>query len=137
MSFASRESRDPRLEPWLRTGLRTVGWGVLATGRIAQGFARDLREVPGARLVAVGSRSQSSADRFAAEYGDADCRAHDSYGALVEDPAVDVVYVATPHALHLADTTLALEAGKHVLCEKPLTLNRAGGRAAVRARPGA
>ena len=104
----------------------TVTWGVLATGRIAQSFARDLREVPGARLVAVGSRSQAGADRFAAEYGDEDCRAHDSYRALAEDPAVDVVYVATPHALHLADTTLALEAGKHVLCEKPLTLNRAG-----------
>lgn len=105
---------------------RTVGWGVLATGRIAQDFARDLREVPDARLVAVGSRSQSGADRFASAYGDDACRAHDSYRALVEDSAVEVVYVATPHALHLKHATLALEAGKHVLCEKPLTLNRAG-----------
>lgn len=107
-------------------GDRTVGWGVLATGAIAQSFARDLREVPDARLVAVGSRSPSGADRFAAEYGDDGCRAHGSYRALVEDPGVDVVYVATPHALHLGDTRMALEAGKHVLCEKPLTLDRPG-----------
>ncbi|QZY28711.1 Gfo/Idh/MocA family protein [Nocardioides coralli] len=97
-----------------------VRWGVLATGKIAESFARELREVPGARLVAVGSRTQASADRFAAAYGG---RPHGTYRALVEDPEVEVVYVATPHALHLEDTRMALEAGKHVLCEKPLTLN--------------
>ena len=86
---------------------------------------RDLREVPGARIAAVGSRTTGSAEAFAEEYGGPDCRAHASYADLVADPDVDVVYVATPHALHLDNARLALEAGKHVLCEKPLTLNTA------------
>lgn len=103
------------------TSEQPVGWGILATGKIAHAFARDLAHVPGARLAAVGSRRQASADAFAAEHGAA--AAHGSYEALVADPAVEVVYIATPHALHLADATLAIEAGKHVLCEKPLTLN--------------
>ena len=101
----------------------TVRWGILATGRIAHSFARDLAEVPGATVVAVGSRSRGSADEFATTYGAEGCRAHDSYEALVADPGVDVVYVASPHAMHLEHARLALEAGKHVLCEKPLTLN--------------
>jgi len=100
----------------------TVRWGILATGRIAHSFARNLRAVPGAEIVAVGSRSAASADAFAAEHGG---RAHASYEALVEDPDVDVVYVASPHALHLEHALLAFAAGKHVLCEKPLTLNTA------------
>jgi predicted dehydrogenase len=102
---------------------KDIGWGILATGGIAHSFARDLAEVPGARLAAVGSRSRERAQAFAATYGGA--AAHGSYEALVADPAVDVVYVATPHALHLDNARLAFEAGKHVLCEKPLTLNAA------------
>ena len=104
---------------------QSTGWGILATGKIARSFARDLREVPGARIAAVGSRTAGSAEAFAAEYAGPDCRAHPSYEALVADPGVDVVYVASPHALHLEHAALALEAGKHVLCEKPLTLNTA------------
>lgn len=100
---------------------KDIGWGILATGGIAHSFASDLREVPGARLAAVGSRRLERAQAFAEEY-DA-LAAHGSYEELVADPAVDVVYVATPHALHLDNARLALEAGKHVLCEKPLTLN--------------
>ncbi|QBR93458.1 Gfo/Idh/MocA family protein [Nocardioides euryhalodurans] len=98
-------------------------WGILATGRIARDFATNLRAVPGAEVVAVGSRSPGSAEAFAAEHGSPGCRAHGSYDALVADPDVDVVYVASPHAFHLEHARLALEAGKHVLCEKPLALN--------------
>jgi predicted dehydrogenase len=98
-------------------------WGILATGKIAHSFARDLREVPGAELVAVGSRRPESASSFAEEYGGEGCRAHGSYEDLVADDAVEVVYVASPHALHLEHARLALAAGKHVLCEKPLALN--------------
>lgn len=101
------------------TGLR---WGILATGGIAALFASDLRTA-GLDLVAVGSRSQASADAFAARFDIP--RAHDSYQALVEDPDVDIIYVATPHPMHHADARLALEHGKHVLVEKPFTLNRA------------
>lgn len=100
---------------------RPIGWGILATGKIAHAFAADLALVPDARLAAVGSRSAQSAQRFADQYGAA--RAHGSYADLVRDPEVDVIYIATPHALHLEHARLAFEAGKHVLCEKPLTLS--------------
>src|SRR6478609_3085423 len=76
-------------------------------------------------LAAVGSRSLESAESFARDLGDAGTRAHGSYADLVADPDVDVVYVASPHAAHLEHARLAFAAGKPVLCEKPLTLNRA------------
>ncbi|WP_311246054.1 Gfo/Idh/MocA family oxidoreductase [Microbacterium sp. WCS2018Hpa-23] len=100
------------------TGLR---WGILATGGIAAAFASDLRTA-GLDLVAVGSRSQESADAFAARFDIA--HAHPSYAALVADPDVDIIYVSTPHPMHHDTARLALEAGKHVLVEKPFTLNR-------------
>ena len=98
-----------------------IRWGILATGKIAHTFARDLALVPDATLAAVGSRSSGSAEAFAAEHGAT--VAHGSYAELAADPDVDVVYIASPHALHLEHAQLVLEAGKHVLCEKPLTLN--------------
>src|SRR4051794_35095681 len=100
----------------------TIGWGVLGPGRIARSFAADLLVVPDARLVATGSRDGQRAEAFAAEFGG---RAHSSYAALVADPEVDVVYVATPHSVHDEHTRLALAAGKAVLCEKPMTLDAA------------
>ncbi|WP_166389508.1 Gfo/Idh/MocA family protein [Nocardioides ochotonae] len=109
---------------------RPVRWGILATGKIAHSFARDLLLVPGAELVAVGSRRPESARAFAAAYDVP--AAYGSYAELVADPAVEVVYVASPHALHLEHARLAFEAGKHVLCEKPLTLSRAEGEELVR-----
>ena len=112
----------------------TTRWGILATGRIAHDFATNLREVPGAELAAVGSRSPESAQAFAEEFGDgSEVRAHASYEDLVADPDVDVVYVATPHAFHLENARTAFAAGKHVLCEKPLTLNLAEAEAMVTA----
>jgi predicted dehydrogenase len=99
-----------------------IRWGILATGKIAHAFAQDLMLVPDAELVAVGSRRLGSARACAQEYGEG-IAAHGSYEDLVADPAVDVVYIATPHTLHLANARLAFEAGKHVLCEKPLTVS--------------
>lgn len=101
------------------TGLR---WGILATGGIAHAFARDLRAT-GIDLVAVGSRSRESADRFADEFDIA--HRHGSYDELANDPDVDIVYIATPHPQHAANAVLMLEHGKHVLIEKPITLNAA------------
>ncbi len=98
-----------------------IRWGILGTGSIAGSFAAALRHVPDAELVAVGSRAQKSADRFAAEHGVP--RGYSSYDHLVGDDDVDVVYVATPHTRHSADMALALEAGKHVLGEKPFTIS--------------
>jgi len=106
-----------------------VRWGVLATGGIAEKFATDLALVPDQSLAAVASRRQESADEFATRFG-AD-HAHGSYQALLEDPDVDVVYVATPHGRHLEDVEACLAAGKHVLCEKPLTLDAADARRLV------
>ncbi len=107
----------------------TTRWGILATGKIARRFATDLREVPGADLVAVGSRSRESAEAFAREYGGEGTRAHASYDGLAEDPDVDVVYVASPHSHHLEHARAVLAGGKAVLCEKPLTLTRREGEA--------
>jgi predicted dehydrogenase len=94
-----------------------IGWGILGTGRAARDFAAGLRHVPGAALAAVGSRSAAKAQQFALASGAR--RACGSYEELVADPGVDVVYVATPYALHKQHSLLALEAGKALLCEKP------------------
>ena len=100
-------------------------WGILGTGWIARQMTTDLA-IHGSPVTAVGSRTQSKADAYAAEFGIAN--AYGSYEALVADPDVDVVYVATPHPSHVADATLALDAGKHVLLEKPYTINAAEAR---------
>ncbi|MCH8559735.1 Gfo/Idh/MocA family protein [Nesterenkonia sp. DZ6] len=100
----------------------SLRWGILATGFIAGQFTSDALTA-GLDVRAVGSRSAESAQRFATTYGIP--RAHDSYEALVADPEVDIVYVATPHPMHRETAGMALEAGKHVLVEKPFTLNRA------------
>jgi len=99
------------------TGLH---WGILATGGIAHAFTSDLRTA-GLDVTAVGSRRIDSARAFAEQYDIA--HAHGSYEELVADPDVDIVYIATPHPGHLDNALLALEHGKHVLVEKPFTLN--------------
>ncbi|CAN5245452.1 Gfo/Idh/MocA family oxidoreductase [soil metagenome] len=99
---------------------RPVRWGILATGGIAQAFATDLALLSEVEIAAVASRRLESAQEFAAAHGVG--KAYGAYAELVEDPEVDVVYVATPHALHKEHTLLALEAGKPVLCEKAITL---------------
>jgi predicted dehydrogenase len=109
----------PRAEPLPPD--RPVRWGILATGKIATGFAENLALLPECEIAAVAARRLESAQQFAARHGVP--RAYGDYRALVEDPDVDVVYVATPHALHRAHVELAFAAGKPVLCEKPLTLN--------------
>ena len=101
--------------------MSTVRWGVVGTGGIASAFVEDLHFVEGAAAVAVGSRAQESADRFAAEHSLG--RAHPTYEALVTDDEVDVVYVATPHPGHHDAAMLAIEAGKAVLVEKPFTMD--------------
>ena len=109
-----------------------VNWGILGPGRIAGRFAAGLRDAAGARLVAVGSRSAERAAQFAAEQrtaGSGAPRAHAGYEALAADPDVHAIYVATPHPQHAAACRLCLEAGKHVLCEKPLTVNAEQARA--------
>lgn len=100
-----------------------IGWGILGTGTIAHTFARGLAKCRTGRLVAVGSRAQDSAEAFAKEFRP--CRAHGSYEALLADPEVEVVYISTPHPSHAQWCVEAARARKHILCEKPLTLNHA------------
>jgi len=102
-----------------------IRWGILATGGIAHTFAEDLI-AHGHQVTAVGSRSQAKADAFAAEFGIAS--AHGSYSDLAANPNVDIIYVATPHPSHAGAALLALNAGKHVLVEKPFTMNAAEAR---------
>jgi predicted dehydrogenase len=99
-----------------------IRWGILATGWIADLFTKDLI-LTGHAVTAVGSRSQASADRFAKALGIP--TAHGSYEALVADPNVDIIYIATPHPQHISAAKLALNAGKHILVEKAFTLNAA------------
>ncbi|HEU5089408.1 MAG TPA: Gfo/Idh/MocA family oxidoreductase [Roseiflexaceae bacterium] len=99
-----------------------IRWGIIGTGSIAKQFARGLESVPDARLEAVGSRTGASAEHFANRFQIP--RRYDSYEALVADPAIDVIYIGTPHPFHQPHTELCLRAGKAVLCEKPFAINR-------------
>jgi predicted dehydrogenase len=100
-----------------------VGWGVVATGGIADVVTADMRLVDGTEVRAVSSRDIDRAARFAARHGIA--KSYGNHQDLVADPDVDVVYVATPHSSHFAVARDALLAGKAVLCEKPLTMSSA------------
>lgn len=114
--------------------MTALRWGIVGTGLIADMMAKDLARSTerGDHVVAaVGSRSQESADRFGDAHGVPAGHRHASYAQLVADDTVDVVYVATPHPMHLADATLALNAGKHVLVEKAFTMNAAQARELV------
>ena len=96
-------------------------WGILAVGRIAGTFAAALQDAPGSVLHAVAGREIERAQAFGQQHGAKRC--YGSYEALLADPEVDAVYIATIHPLHLEWIQHALRAGKHVLCEKPLTMN--------------
>ena len=98
-------------------------WGILGLGGIAKSFATGLQAIPDAELVAVGSRTQDKANAFGEEFKAP--HRHGSYEALVGDPDVDAIYVASPHPMHKEHSLLCLDAGKAVLCEKPFTINAA------------
>lgn len=100
---------------------RKFRWGILGCGQIAGRFADALSFVDEAELWAAGSREYQKGKLFASRY-----EARESYGSyseLVGDPNIDIIYVATPHSSHFDHSMLALKAGKHVVCEKPLTVN--------------
>ncbi|MFE4949576.1 Gfo/Idh/MocA family protein [Leifsonia sp. NPDC056665] len=110
-----------------------LGWGVVGTGWIAERFVDALHAHTRQRVVAVAARRPGSAEAFAGTHGVP--TAHPDVAALLADPAVDVVYVATPHPSHAELAIAAIDAGKHVLVEKPLALDAAQAReVASRAR---
>ena len=102
---------------------RRLRWGILGPGRIAPRIVRALADNPRGELHAVAGRDPERARAFAARHGAP--RVHSTFDALLADPDVDVVYIALPNGLHAPWTIRALEAGKHVLCEKPLALTAA------------
>src|ERR1035437_8917584 len=104
---------------------RPIRWGFLGTGGIAAAMAADLRAGSN-MLYAVAARDARRAAAFAARWGGS--HSHGSYRAVVEDPEVDIVYVATTHPFHREQALMAIAAGKPVLVEKPLTLNAADAR---------
>jgi predicted dehydrogenase len=110
---------DPLGAPILR-------WGVLGPGWIARRFVESVQANTGQQVVAVGSRDQNRASAFAAQLSLP--KAYNSYEALFDDPDIDIVYVATTHPSHRDNAIDALNAGKHVLVEKPLAVDAAGAR---------
>jgi D-xylose 1-dehydrogenase (NADP+, D-xylono-1,5-lactone-forming) len=108
--------------------MEPVRWGLLSTARINGALIGGIRGAENAELLAVASRSEESASAYARTWEIP--RAHGSYEALLADPDVEVVYVSLPNAMHVPWAVRALEAGKHVLCEKPLTPRAADAEAA-------
>jgi xylose dehydrogenase (NAD/NADP) len=98
-----------------------LNWGILGAAKIVRSLAPAIRESRFSNAYAVASRSLTKAQAFAEEYGFE--RSYGSYQALLRDPDVDVIYIPLPNHLHCPWTIRALEAGKHVLCEKPLAIN--------------
>ena len=110
------------------SGSKQFNWGILGPGGIARAFAQDLTFIQGHTIGAVGSRSLDNAQKVSAQFGGT---AYGSYEELVADPAIDAIYVATPHPAHHDNVILALNAGKPVLCEKPFAVNAREAQAMV------
>jgi predicted dehydrogenase len=100
---------------------KTYNWAILGCGKIARKFAGDLKLLTNARLYAAASRSLDNAQQFARDLGFE--KAYGSYEEMVNDPAVDVVYIASPHSHHCEHTLLCLNHQKAVLCEKAFAIN--------------
>jgi predicted dehydrogenase len=99
-----------------------IKWGIVGAGNIAHSFSKDLALVSGGELTAVASRNLDKAQSFATEYGAPN--AYGSYEELFNSKTVDVIYIATPHTTHARLSIAAMKAGKSVLCEKPLGVNK-------------
>ncbi|MFY0688090.1 MAG: Gfo/Idh/MocA family oxidoreductase [Cyclobacteriaceae bacterium] len=101
--------------------MNKVKWGIISTGTIAHAFAQDFKFVPNGALMAVASRNIETAQEFAAEYDIP--KSYATYEELYADPDIDAVYIATPHNFHFQNSMDAINAGKSVMCEKPLTVS--------------
>lgn len=101
---------------------KTIRWGIIGLGKIANKFAQDILTINNCQLYAVASRSQEKANEFAKTYNAE--KAYNSYDDLAKDPNIDAVYIATPHALHKENAILCLKNKKAVLCEKPFAMDK-------------
>jgi dihydrodiol dehydrogenase / D-xylose 1-dehydrogenase (NADP) len=100
---------------------KTIKWGILGCGKIASKFAEGLKAIPEAELEAVASKTPGKARSFGKKFDVKNI--YDNYSDLVNNPSVDVVYIATTHNFHFQNASLCLSNSKPVLCEKPITLN--------------
>ena len=100
--------------------MKAYNWGILGTGNIAHKFAKALMLLDNAHLYAVGSRDAGRAGKFAGEFGFT--KHFGSYEEMLADPGVEVVYISSPHNMHMEHTLMALRNGKHVICEKPMSI---------------
>jgi len=101
--------------------MEKIKWGILGPGLIADTFVSDFSKVNNGEVVAIGSRSKERAEKLAKKYGVG--TSYGSYSELLNDKSIDIIYIGTPHNFHYEQTKLCLEHGKHVLCEKPITVN--------------
>ncbi len=101
---------------------KALNWGIIGLGGIAHAFVQDLLLLDSANLLAVASRTQAKANAFAQQYGAK--RAYGSYEEIMNDKEVDILYIATPHDSHKSLAIDAMQSGKHVLCEKPMSVSR-------------
>ena len=101
--------------------VKTIKWGIIGLGKIANAFATNLATIENAELVAVASRNQNNADNFAKKHNAR--KSYSSYEALAKDNEVDAIYIATPHSFHKEHSILCLSNKKAVLCEKPFAMN--------------
>ena len=99
-----------------------IKWGIISTGKIANKFVGDLSLIPSGSAYAVASRTLEKAQAFAEKHKMT--KAYGSYAELIADPEVDIIYIGTPHDSHAAISVDCLKAGKAVLCEKPLGVNK-------------
>lgn len=100
---------------------KTINWGIIGLGKIANKFAQDLSTVENAQLYAVASRHQEKANSFAKQFNA--IKAYGSYEDLANDPTIDAIYIATPHSFHKEHSILCLNHKKAVLCEKPFAMS--------------
>ena len=97
-----------------------VKWGVISTGTISKAFCDSIRYSKEGKLSAVASRSSKNLKYFSDKYG---VKTYDSYDALLNDSSIDAIYIGTPHNSHFNLSLKTLRSGKHLLCEKPMTMN--------------
>ena len=103
--------------------MKTYNYGIIGPGRIAASYCKALQRSERVKIHAIASRDEERAKDFAKQFGAS--KTYSSYEAIADDPDVDVIYIATPHAFHAKQAIMCLDHKKPVVCEKPLTLDRA------------
>lgn len=113
------------------SSLKTYNYGIIGPGRIATSFCKALQRSERVNIYGIASRDEKRANEFASTFGAT--KTYNSYDAIAQDPDIDVIYIATPHSFHAGPAITCLANKKPVVCEKPLTLDRATAEKVVQA----